>query len=327
MRIAVTGATGFLGRALVRRLLSDNAALQILARPSQKSARLLEDFESRGAKIIPGELHDEDAVARAIKDAEIVYHLAAKVDSSGFPRDFIEANLQGTERILKAALAQKVRRVIYTSSIAVYGLARPGLPIDESTPFDDRPRERDLYAQSKILADQFATAFAGETGLPLTILRPGIIYGPGKPLPIALLGFPAGSTNAIFGNPANRFPLIFIENLIDAMQQAAAADAPQLQQFILLDDDNLTLGAYHAARSAADGTKPLFLPTWPVQLSAAFVDTVRLLFPRSNPALSQHQIQRSLQDRHYSTTHLRKSLNWSPTISLEAALQNCQAVS
>jgi nucleoside-diphosphate-sugar epimerase len=181
--------------------------------------------------------------------------------------------------------------------------------------------QRYLYAQSKILADQFATSFSEKTSLPIAVIRPGIIYGPGKPLPIGLLGFRAGSTNVVFGNPVNRFPLIYIENLIDAMRQAANPERPGLQQFNIIDDDDLTLAAYHAARSAVDGTKPLFLPAWPVQFAASTVGVSRHILPIGSSALSAHQVRRALEARHYITYHVRDELGWTPKVPLREALE------
>jgi nucleoside-diphosphate-sugar epimerase len=317
MRIAITGATGFVGSALVRRLLAENADLRILARPSTKAGLL----EARGAQIIRGDLRDDAALARLVAGTEVVYHLAAKVDSRGSKAEFMDANVHGTQRLLIACLAAGVRRVVYASSIAVYGLAKPGGRIDESTLFDDQPQRRDLYAQSKILADQFATSFSEKTSLPIAVIRPGIIYGPGKPLPIGLLGFRAGSTNVVFGNPVNRFPLIYIENLIDAMRQAANPERPGLQQFNIIDDDDLTLAAYHAARSAVDGTKSLFLPAWPVQFAASTVGVSRHILPIGSSALSAHQVRRALEARHYITYHVRDELGWTPKVPLREALE------
>ena len=101
-------------------------------------------------------------------DADVVYHLAAMVDRPGKREDFLEANLEGTKRVLAACLEQGVGRVVYASSLAVYGPVQNHERIDEDTPLDASPQLRDFYAESKILADRFAVKFAQETTLPLT---------------------------------------------------------------------------------------------------------------------------------------------------------------
>src|SRR5439155_794284 len=131
--------------------------------------------------------------------------------------DFVDANMGGSERVFAACLEARARQVVYTSSIAVYGPIREGEIITEDTAFDEAPERRDSYAQSKILADKFAVEFSRKHALRLVILRPGIVFGPGKALPIGLLGFRAGKTTVVFGNGDNRFPLNYVENLIDAL--------------------------------------------------------------------------------------------------------------
>jgi len=157
-----------------------------------------------------------------------------------------------------AACAQGgVGQFVYASSLAVYGPVEEGARIDEDTPFDDKPELRDPYSQSKIAADRLVSSFAQRTGLPAVILREGIIFGPGRPLSSGILAFRVGSTDVVFGDPQNRFPLNYVENLIDAMQ-VAAASGTGLRQFNVLDDDELTLAQYHETKSAVDHSRTRF---------------------------------------------------------------------
>jgi nucleoside-diphosphate-sugar epimerase len=317
MRIGVTGATGFVGGALVRRLLNEKADVQILARPSRNA----DDLEARGTRVIRGKLTDGMAVAQLVQGCDLVYHCAAKVDSPGTKAEFIDTNVNGTESVLRACLAEGVRRVIYLSSIAVYGLVKPGEQIDESTPYDNQPQQRDYYAQSKIMADQFAASLSRNSQLPLTILRPGIIYGPGRPLPIGLLGFRTGRINVIFGNPSHRFPLNYVENLVDALRLVAHRSQTGLEQFNLVDDDDLDLATYHRIKTEADGTTPLLLPGWPVLSVATFVGASNRLSSIEGSAMSTHQVRRALQDRLYVSRRIREDVGWTPRVSLSEALR------
>jgi nucleoside-diphosphate-sugar epimerase len=317
MRIGITGATGFVGGAFVQRLLNEKADIQVLARPSRNA----DDLEARGARVIRGQLTDGTAVAQLVQGCDLVYHCAAKVDSPGTKAEFIDTNVNGTESVLRACLAEGVRRVIYLSSIAVYGLVKFGEHIDESTPYDNQPQQRDYYAQSKIMADQFAASFSRNTQLPLTIVRPGIVYGLGRPLPIGLLGFRAGRVNIIFGNPSHRFPLNYVENLVDALQRVAASSQAGLQQFNLVDDDDLTLATYHRIKTEVDGTSPQFFPGWPVLSAASLVDVVHRLLTIEGSWLSTYQVKRALQDRLYVSRRIREDLGWTPRVSLPDGLR------
>jgi nucleoside-diphosphate-sugar epimerase len=302
---------------LVRDLLARGVSVRVLSRPSQ-GADLL---KTQGAEVVLGALGDADCIARAVQGVDIVYHLAAKVDTPGVRADFFETNVAGTEYVLTACLGQGVSRVVYLSSLAVYGLAHSGQPIDENTPYDESPQLRDFYAESKIAADHFAVTFARKTVLPITIIRPGIIYGPGKPLPVGLLGFTLGKTNFVFGNPNHRIPLNYVENLADAIQLAAQTGGAQLRQFNIVDDDDLTLAKYHETKTAVDKTVTHFFPGWPVLLAAPFAEVaVRVLPVGSSVRFSKHQLTRALQNRWYSTRRIRDEIGWAPKVPLKEAL-------
>ncbi len=329
MRVCVTGATGFLGGAVVRRLLAEGTPVRALARPSARA----EELAAAGAEVVRGDLSDAAAIAQAVDGCDVVYHVAAMVEAPGDLADFLDANRGGTERVFNTAVKHGVRHIVYTSSIAVYGLVRDGQTIDENTPYDERPELRDAYSQSKIQADAFAVSFAQQIATQrggvatsrdkcsITILRPGVIYGPGKRLPFGLLGFVTGKTSVIFGHRENRIPLNYIENLVDAMQLAAKADHIGLRQYIVLDDDELTLAQYHAARKEVQGTHALFFSGAPVLAAARVAEAVGLV-KQGAADFSVRQVQRALQNRHYSTQRVRQELGWSPRVPLREALRN-----
>jgi nucleoside-diphosphate-sugar epimerase len=155
----------------------------------------------------------------------------------------------------------------------------------------------------------------------VTILRPGVIYGPGKRLPFGLLGFVTGKTSVIFVHRENRIPLNYIENLVDAMQLAARSDQGGLRQYIVLDDDQLTLAQYHAARKDVQDTRALFFSGAPVLAAARFAEAVGLV-KQGAADFSVRQVQRALQNRHYSTQRVRQELGWSPRVPLREALRD-----
>ena len=317
MRVCITGGTGFLGRALVRRLLDEGFAVRVLARPSRRA----DELETWGAQVVRGELADAESVMHAVKGADIVYHAGAKVEPPGSKTEFLETNVGGTERVLTASLQQGVSRVIYVSSLAVYGPVLNGRRIDEGTPLDEAPQLRDFYSHSKILADEFASSFARKTGLPVVIIRPGVVYGPSKPLPLGLLGFRLGKTNIVFGNRNRRVPLNYLENLIDAVQLASRHKGERLQQFNVVDDDDLTLAQYHQTRTEVEKKPALFFPGWPLLLAAPFAQAVMHVLPRGGNGFSQYHLRRALQERWYDTHRIRQETGWTPKVQLREALQ------
>jgi nucleoside-diphosphate-sugar epimerase len=315
MRVTVTGGTGFLGSYLVRDLLAKGVSVRVLARPSPRA----DSLAAAGVEIAQGDLRDQDSIARAVKGSDIVYHLAAKVGSA--PRDaYFETNVQGTERLLNACAQNGVGQLVYASSLAVYGPMPEGTRIDEDTPFDDKPQLRDPYSEAKIAADRLVSSFAQKTGLPTVILREGIIFGPGRQLPAGLFAFRMGSTDVVFGKPTSRFPLNYVENLIDAMQ-VAAASGKGLREYNLLDDDALTLDRYHQLKRAADHSSTRFVSGWPLYAASPFAELLRPVIPMGDMRLSRHQLERALQDRWYDTSKMRRETGWQPRIALEQAIQ------
>lgn len=320
MRVTVTGGTGFLGGFLVRDLLAKGVPIRVLARPSPRA----EALRAAGAEIIIGDLHDSDSSARAVADADVVYHLAAKVGAAA-GRDYFDTNVEGTERVLAACSKAGVKQIVYASSLAVYGPTKEGERIDENTPLDDRPELRDPYAASKIAAERLVSSFAKTTDMETVIVRPGIVFGPGRPLPLGLFGFHLGNINFVFGSPRNRFPLNYVENLVAAMQ-AAAASGTGLRQYNVLDDDDLTLGRYHQLKSAASGFATRFQPGWMLYLGSPITEALRPIIPMGDFRLSPHQLRRGLQDRWYDTQLIRKETAWMPRVSLQDAIQRTLSI-
>jgi nucleoside-diphosphate-sugar epimerase len=315
MRVTVTGGTGFLGGYLVRDLLAKAVSVRVLARPSSRA----EALRARGVEVVLGDLADAESVGRAVAGADTVYHLAAKVGAAAY-KDYFEVNVAGTERVLAACAKQGVGQLVYASSLTVYGPMKEGDRIDEGTSFDSKPELRDPYAQSKIAADELVSSFAKRTGLPTVVVREGIIFGPRRPLPLGMFAFRLGNTNIVFGNPKHRFPLNYVENIVDAME-AAAATGTGFRQYNVLDDDELTLARYHELKSAADHSTTHFFSGWPLFAASPFAEALRPIIPMGDTRLSTHQLRRALQDRRYDTSRVREETGWRPRVLLAEAVK------
>jgi len=156
--------------------------------------------------------------------------------------------------------------------------------------------------------------------MPTVIIRPGIIFGPGRPLPLGILAFRLGKTNVVFGNPDHRVPLNYVENLVDAMQLAAAGGSG-LRQFNIVDDDALTLSQYHATKRGVDGTETHFASAWPIRIAGPITELLRPILPMGDLRLSERQIRRSLENRWYDTSRIREQTGWQPRVLLLEAIK------
>jgi len=181
----VTGATGFVGSAVVRALLSRGAAVRVLARPGGDRRNLA----GLDVNVCEGDLMRPETLAPALDGCEGLFHVAA--DYRIWTRDpdaMFRANVDGTRAILRAAHDAGVKRVVYTSSVAVLGIDATGAPADEDTPvsFADMVG---VYKQSKFRAEEAAMAVIAETGLDCVIVNPSTPIGPRdiKPTPTGRL--------------------------------------------------------------------------------------------------------------------------------------------
>jgi nucleoside-diphosphate-sugar epimerase len=178
MDVFLTGGTGFIGGEVARRLRARGDRVRALVRDPAR-ARALADL---GCDLVVGDLSDESALQAACDGADAVVHGAA-VYEVGVPEDrrpaLVDANVGGTERVLGAALAAGVRKAVYVSTVAVFGNTRGAVADETWVKRDDVPATS-VYEQTKADAHRRAHEIAAR-GLPLVIVQPGVVYGPGDP--------------------------------------------------------------------------------------------------------------------------------------------------
>jgi nucleoside-diphosphate-sugar epimerase len=169
-RVLVTGATGMVGSAIVRALLTRKRRVRVLARDPDRAGVLF----GSSVEIAAGRLEDPESLRKACGDIEEIYHVAGAVDTHKHgDAEILDTNVEGTRRLLEAAHAQGVSRLLYTSSVSVYGDNLP-LGVTEDAPFNPSS----IYGVSKVRAERLL-GDAGATGLCAKIVRPCIVYGPG----------------------------------------------------------------------------------------------------------------------------------------------------
>jgi farnesol dehydrogenase len=217
VRLLVTGGTGFLGRALVRRLAAGGHQVALLARPSSDR----EGFPP-GIEWAEGDVTDRASLDRAFAGRDAVVHAAALVKILAPGRDFDRVNVEGLDNVLAAAEATGVGRMVYVSSFMAFGPteALPGGEADEST----APRERRFinhYERTKTRADRRARQ-AIAAGAPLSVVYPGVIYGPGaltegNIVVRHLLDLAAGKLPGLLGSPERRWNYVFVDDVAEGI--------------------------------------------------------------------------------------------------------------
>ena len=240
--ILVTGANGFVGTRVVRTLLSYGfKKVRCLTRSTSKSINLEDigkEFVGASLEIIKGNLLSCDDCMRAAEGASIIYHLAAGVEKS-FPGCFLNSVVT-TRNLLEAVIkGQTLKRFVNISSIAVYSnekIPRGGL-LDESCEVDTKFVERcEPYTYGKAKQDEIVLDYAHKYNMPCVIVRPSVVFGPGKAKITDRIGT---NTFGIFLHLGlnNRVPLTYVDNCAEAIVLAGLREGIEGQVFNIFDDD------------------------------------------------------------------------------------------
>jgi nucleoside-diphosphate-sugar epimerase len=217
----VTGGSGFIGRSLVDGLLARGYRVRVIARRPVVRWRVTPAIEH-----IRADISERGILEAAVKDVDETYHLAAA--TSGTPDYYQSVTVEGSERLLMVLAANGGGRVVFVSSASVYdaGSMTSGAVIDEDFPLERNPAARGLYARTKTEAELRAHPFLNHPTVKLTIVRPGLVYGPRSKN--VLNGAALSLRNRLLittGTPEKLLPLIYIDDLVDILIRIASSDA------------------------------------------------------------------------------------------------------
>lgn len=229
-KVLVTGADGFIGSHLVERLLEEGCEVKAFVYyNSFNSWGWLDTFSKdklERIEIFAGDIRDPNGVRAAMKDIDVVFHLAALIAipfSYHSPDSYIDTNIKGTLNVIQAAKDLRVERVLVTSTSEVYGTAEY-IPIDEKHP----RQPQSPYSASKIGADCIADSFYRSFDLPLTIVRPFNTYGPRQSaravIPTIITQLLNGNESIKLGDLTPTRDLVFVKDTVDGFVQIAKAD-------------------------------------------------------------------------------------------------------
>lgn len=316
MNVLVTGGTGFLGQAVVRRLLVAGQRVRILVRPSSAA----QCAALGGAEPAWGDLREPLSLMQALDDMEVVCHCAAHMTVGDAWSTFEAVTVRGTEMLLQAASRHKVKRFLHISSLGVYGDGQD--TITEASPFDASSGERGHYTRSKIESERLVWEYAREHGLPTTVIRPGPLYGPGKPPFVARLCVPVGSKFQIIVARSDQYlPLTYVENVAEAICLALEREQAIGRDYNIVDGEALQQGTYLKLlrQVGLSQRHTIVLPPAPLYPMVSLVEQA-CRWMGVAPPLSRHQLERTLASVRYDTSRAQKELGWSPQVGLVEAL-------
>jgi predicted dehydrogenase/nucleoside-diphosphate-sugar epimerase len=243
--VLVVGGTGFIGRRLVARLVERGHGVRVLTRNPRAAAIELRDLP---VELFAGSHGNPDCAKRALEGIKTVYHLA-KCEGKRW-HDYVVGDIEPTRVLAEASLAAGVTRFIYTGTIASYASDRSSQEINNRTPLDPAIRRRGHYARSKATCEELLQRMWREKGLPLVIMRPGIVIGVGAPPWHPGVGRFASETRVDYwGDGDNYLPLILVDDVADALVRGMDAPGIEGEAFLLTSPPMMTARDYVSALS------------------------------------------------------------------------------
>jgi nucleoside-diphosphate-sugar epimerase len=311
MTVLVTGATGFLGTSLVRRLLTDGERVRVLARSPAKARPLQEE----GAEIVVGDVTDPAPVAAAVEGATKVYHLAGRLFMPGVPAgEYRRTHVEGTTLLVDSCQEQtSLRRFVHCSTTGVLG-ATGERAADESAPC----RPTNVYEATKAEAELIIRERSRD-GFPAVIARPGLVYGPGD---LHLLPFFRAVLRGQF-RPIGRRCVwlhpIYIDDMVDALVLCGERPEAAGECFHLAGREPVPLAGLAEAIARAGGTRMSrgYIPLPAARAIAILGDQLPANLRRSAP-LTRGRLDFLTHSRMYDVTKAQRLLGFAATTDLPA---------
>jgi nucleoside-diphosphate-sugar epimerase len=274
-------------------------------------------LRAAGVTLIEGDLRNGEDVLRAAEGVSRIYHLGAVFRAAGLSdRHYREVNVGGTEHVLEAAKRCGVERTIHCSTVAVHGATKE-LPCDEDSPVN----ALDIYQKTKLEAELRARA-AIDRGLPVAIIRPAGIFGPGDLRFLKLFQAIYRRRFRMFGSGETLWQGIYIDDLVDGILLCAEHPNACGQTYILAEERHFTLNQVADAIASAVGAPPPkgHLPYWPLAAAAAFCESLCRPLALA-PPLHRRRAAFFVQDRAFSIEKAQRELGYAPKVPLPEGLR------
>lgn len=319
MNVLVTGGGGFLGRAVVRRLLDRGYAVSILGRSKQP------DLKNRGVSVICADLTDYAAVSCAVSGVDAVFHVAAKAGVWGSFDSFYQPNVVGTQNIINACVEHRVHRLVYTSTPSVVFNGKAFKGENETLPYGSNWLCH--YAHTKAIAEDLVLK-ANSQALKTVALRPHIIWGLGDPhiVPKIIQQAKAGRLK-IVGDALNLVDITHVENAahahvnaLDALEQGTCCG----KAYFLSQGDPVNLWSWVNELLEGVGLDPIkqkISLKKAYRLGAILEFLYKLFRIKQDPPMTRFVAVELAKDHYYSIENAKKDLGYTPAVTTQEGMR------
>jgi len=315
--VLVTGATGLIGSAVVRRLLEEHCTLRLLTRDPGKAAALARP----GVEICKGDIEDRNSLGPATQGCEVVFHFAAVVNNFVPLSSYYRVNVTGTRNLADAALQSGVERFVHASSIAVYGLKQTG-QLCEASP---HVRSGDAYPDTKLEAEDQIRRFILERGLPAVIVQPTQVYGPGD-VNFTLRPFRMirDGRMILFAGGTGLIMPIYLDDIVDGIL-AAARNGRAGETYILAGPAAITIHDFFGCYARMLGKDRLpSIPLWLAMTIAALSEGAAKLLGRK-PFFTRDEVRRIERKATWDGRKAMEELGFKPRINIDEGMRRVEA--
>lgn len=314
MKVLVTGSTGFTGKRLTEILLQKGYNVRVIIRDKSR-------FKIPGnnrLEVVIGDLKNTIDVDIAVKDVQLIFHVAALYRTAGAePQEYWDTHVKATENLLNSAHRNGVKKFIHTSTVGIHGhIENP--PADENYRF----KPGDIYQLTKLEGEKKAKEFHDKTGLPLVIIRPSAIYGPGDMRLLKLFKIASKKYSIILGSGEIFYHMVYVDDLAEGFILAAESDINNGETFIIGGDGYVTLNQLLELISRILGkqSKKIHLPAAPFQILGSLCEKVCIPLG-INPPIYRRRVDFFTKSRAFDISKAKKMLGYSPKVSLEEGIK------
>lgn len=314
MKALVTGASAVIGSHLVDKLIEEGVKVTCLIRPQDK----LQWLEGRPVSFITADLCDYSTLVPAVKDKDVIYHLASQVNA-GSDEEYYQNNVHGTVNLLKTIIQYnpRIKHFIYISSIAVAGPSRKYRPHTEET----EPHPVSAYGQSKLSAEEAVMASRGQ--IPITIIRPPVVFGPRDVEVLRLVKLAKIGVHPILGFKKRSYSMIYVKDLVDGIWKLTNEKKTIGEIYYLANNESVTWSELIQLIGRIIQKKGvwIYFPLWLFVIAVHLSDKIASLSGRK-AYMNSKRIHELTQGRwECLPTKARNEIGFVATTPLERAIQ------